>query len=156
MTCSRRSSKNSPTLLGHFPSLHLFPTVLASREPAHVFVEPGGPTGTSLRIYDDQSLHVKCKTARLTIAAGGDQRRLFMSPAGIRSSIDILTYACETESTSFNAMTGFFDGYSMALSDHLLPWRNQKSSLNAFQAWVKRKLGWDNTSADWKHAVRAT
>ncbi|WP_146534880.1 hypothetical protein [Rubripirellula reticaptiva] len=52
-------------------------------------------------------------------------------------------------------MTSFFDGYSEALSNHLLPWQNEKPSLNAFQAWVKTRLALDNLSMDWKHAMRA-
>ena len=126
-------------------------------EPANIFVESDDSAAGTLRIFDDQKLSVECKTARLTITASdGSQHRLYTSLAEIQSIVDLLRYAAELESNSFVAMTSFFDGYATALSDHLLPWKSQQPSFASFQAWLKQKLGWGNTSADWKHAINAT
>ncbi len=127
-------------------------------EPAAISIELTNDDANSpLRISDSDNLSIVCESVRLSIVHDDHRDDWFRGPSGVTNGIDLLDRIGDAKHHpahgSFAALMTYLDGYSHALNDHQLTWMPHKPSFFAFQEWVLKKLGMQNTSAGWRGAI---
>ena len=116
--------------------------------------EPNSP----LRVCDSENLSIVCDSVRLSIIDDDHRDDWFRGPpSGVTNGIDLLDRITDAKNNpardSFAALMIYLDGYQQALQDHRLTWMPHGPSFGAFQEWIVKKLGMQNTTAGWRGAI---